>query len=121
MEVYFTSTLTDKKQIEKIQNEALRLCTGAMRSRPVCCLQHVCNETPSYTRTQQTILSTLQSASPFQKHPAHSLIQNSWYDFFPNRANYYTFNMLSNVFFSSNLEVHKLASPCNPLWLKPPF
>ena len=48
MEVYFTSTNVNKLEIEKIQNEALRLCTGALRSTPVCTLQHACNEMPPH-------------------------------------------------------------------------
>ena len=44
MEIYFNSNTKNNYDIEKIENEALRLCTGALKSTPVCTLQHACNE-----------------------------------------------------------------------------
>ena len=44
MEAYFFSSVTSLDPLFKVQYEALRLCTGAMRSTPTICLQHSCGE-----------------------------------------------------------------------------
>jgi len=46
MEAYFFSALSSVDPILKIQNEALRICTGAMKRTPLICLQHACQEIP---------------------------------------------------------------------------
>jgi len=43
MEAYFFSLEASLAPLFKVQSEALRLCTGAMRSTPTICLQHSCN------------------------------------------------------------------------------
>ena len=46
VEIYFNSSDSTLKQIEKIQTECLRICAGVMRSNPINCLQVYCNEMP---------------------------------------------------------------------------
>jgi len=46
METYFVASPSLIKPLQKIQNDALRLCTGALVSTPVFCLHHACNEMP---------------------------------------------------------------------------
>jgi len=46
MEAYFFSSLSLLKPLHKIQNDALRLCPGAMASTSVICLHHACDEMP---------------------------------------------------------------------------
>jgi len=46
MEAYFFASPSLLKPLQKIQNDALRLCTGALVSIPVICLHHACNEMP---------------------------------------------------------------------------
>ena len=120
MEVYFTPTNVNKLEIEKIQNEALRLCTGALRSTPVCTLQHVCNEMPPHLRHVKLCLSYKAHLLTFAHHPAHSVITDSWYDCFPDSPNYRSFNLLTSNFFSGSFKIRKLYAPCNPLWRLPP-
>ena len=46
MEAYFFVSPSLLKPLQKIQNDALRLCTGALVSTPVICPHHTCNEMP---------------------------------------------------------------------------
>ena len=46
MEIYFNCSDSTLKQIETIQHECLRIRAGALRSTPIDCLQHHCNEMP---------------------------------------------------------------------------
>ena len=46
MEIYFNCSDSTLKQIKTIQHECLRICAGALRSTPIDCLQHHCNEMP---------------------------------------------------------------------------
>ena len=119
MEIYFNSSNKNRYEIEKIQNEALRLCTGALNSTPVCSLQHACNEMPPNIRFLQLCLFYRAHLLTFSEHPTLSVIQDSWFDWFPDSQNYCSFNLLTNNFFAGNLNVHKLYEPCNPLWSMP--
>jgi len=47
MEANFFPSPSLSKPLQKIQNDALRLCTGALVSTPVICTHHVCIEMPS--------------------------------------------------------------------------
>ena len=40
MEIYFNCSDSTLKIIETLQHECLRICTGALRSTPIDCLQH---------------------------------------------------------------------------------
>ena len=112
MHIYSNSSNENKYKIEKIQNEALRLCTDALKSTPVCSLQHACNKMPPNVRYLQLCLFYRAHLLPISKHPALSVIQDSWFDWFPGW-------LLTNHFFSGNLNVHKLYEPYNPLWSMP--
>ena len=56
----------------------------------------------------------------FAHHPAHSVITDSWYDWFLDSPNYRSFNLLASNFFSGSFKIRKLYAPCNPLWRLPP-
>ena len=119
MEIYFNSSNENRYEIEKIQNEALRLCSGALKSTPVCSLQHACIEMPPNIRYLQLCLFYRAYLLTFSEHPTLSVIQDSWFDWFPDCQNYCSFNLLTNNFFAGDLHVHKLYEPCNPLWSMP--
>ena len=93
--------------------EALRLCTRALKSTPVCSLQHACNEMPPNVRYLQLCLFYGAHLLTFSEHPTLSVIQDSWFDRFPDSQNYCFFNLLTNNFFAGDLNVHKLYKPCN--------
>ena len=99
MQVYFSLNNKNNYEIEKIQNEALRLCTGALKSTPICTLQHACNELPLRLRYLQLSLCYRAHLQSFNDHPTLSLIQDSWFDWFPDFPNYCSFNLVTKDFF----------------------
>ena len=80
MEIYFNSSNENRYEIEKIQNEALRLCTGALKSTPVYSLLHACNEMPPNIRYLQLCLFYRTHLLTFSEHPTLSVIQDCWFD-----------------------------------------
>ena len=116
MQIFYNSNNKNNHKIEKIQNEAFRLCTGALKSTPICSLQHACNELPPRVRYLQLSLLYRAHLQSFYAHPTLSVIQDSWFDWFPDFPNYCSFNLLTKDFFADNFAIHKLSPPCNPLW-----
>ena len=49
-EVYLCSPLYVRRRLQTLQNSALRICCGAMKSSPICALQHFCDEYPIVIR-----------------------------------------------------------------------
>ena len=87
-----------------------------MKSTPICSLQHACNELPPRVRYLQLSLLYRAHLQSFYAHPTLSVIQDSWFDWFPDFPNYCSFNLLTKDFFADNFAIHKLSPPCNPLW-----
>ena len=54
MEAYFNPSIAH--DIKKIQNEALRLCTGALQSTPIYAVQHNWSEMPVFIGHKQLCL-----------------------------------------------------------------
>ena len=92
------------------------MCTDAIKSTPVCSLQYVCNEMPPDIRYLQLCLFYRAHLLTFSEQSTLSVIQDSWFDWFPNSQNYCSFDLSTNNFFAGDLNVHKLYEPCNPLW-----
>ena len=116
MQIFYNSNNENNHKIEKIQNEALRLCIGTLKSTPICSLQHACNELPPRVRYLQLSLLYKAHLQSFYAHPTLSVIQDSWFDWFPDFPNYCSFNLLTKDFFADNFAIHKFSPPCNPLW-----
>ena len=74
MEIYFNSSDSTLKQIEKIQTECLRICAGAMRSTPINCLQVHCNEMSLKLKFEQLCLNFRAYLGTFANHPSSSVI-----------------------------------------------
>jgi len=74
MEAYFFSSVTSLDPLFKVQYEALRLCTGAMRSTPTICLQHTCGEMPLEIRHELLWLKYKAHLLTFLEHPTKTLI-----------------------------------------------
>ena len=87
MEVYFKPNT--RKQIEFFQNQTFRLCTAAVKSTPIICLQHTCNELPPHLRHVQICLNYRAHLQTSNSHPNSIVISDTWYDWFPN---YESFN-----------------------------
>ena len=73
MEIYFNCSDSTIKIIETLQHECLRICTGALRSIPIDCLQHYCNEMPLKIKFQQLCLYYRAHLSTFTDHPLQLL------------------------------------------------
>ena len=118
MEAYCSSTVTAKEVVQKIQNECLRLCTGAMKSTPLVCLQHTCNEMPIDIQYRSLCLSYKAHVLTFQKHPAEEIIKDSWLENFPEPyiQNFATFNMVTKQFFAGTINVNALQIISAPPW-----
>ena len=50
LQAYFFAAKCHTAKVEKVNNQALRLCCGAMRSTPICVLEVDCNEMPLHIR-----------------------------------------------------------------------
>ena len=98
MEIYFNSSDSTLKQIEKSQTECLRICAGAMRSTPINCLQVHCNEMPLKLKFEKLCLNFRAYLRAFANHPSSSVVQDSWQERFPDNAGFCSFNMRTKVF-----------------------
>ena len=73
MQIFYNLNNKNNHEIEKIQNEALRLCTGALKSNPICSLQHAWNELPPRLRYLQLSLIHRAHLQSFHEHPTLSV------------------------------------------------
>ena len=74
MEIYFNSSDSTLKQIEKIQTECLRICAKAMRNTPINCLQVHCNEIPLKLKFEKLCLNFRAYLGTFANHPTSSVL-----------------------------------------------
>ena len=79
MPAYFFASKSQLARLRKIQNQALRICCGAMKSTPICALQASCNEMPLELRHQYLCLNFKAKLMrlPRDTHPAQNLIEDS--------------------------------------------
>jgi len=97
MEAYFFTSPSLLKPLHKIQNDALRLCTGAMASIPLTCLHDACDEMPLLIRHKFLCLKFKAHLLTFSDHPAQSLIQDCWQERFPDSPSFCSYNMFTKV------------------------
>ena len=66
-------------KVQIAQNQALRICRGAMRSAPICVLQASCNEMPLNKRHEYICLNYKAKLKrlPVGSHPPRNLIKDS--------------------------------------------
>jgi len=76
MEAYFFASPSLLKSLQKIQNDALRLCTGALVSTPVICLHHAGNEMPLNIKHKFLCLKFKAHLLSFSDHSALSLTED---------------------------------------------
>ena len=98
MPAYFMTAKSQVKKIEIVQNQALRICCGAMPSTPTCILQAACNEMPLHLRHLYLCLTyrhhLLRNCTV--RHPTQSIISDSWYDIYClTNSRFKTFNYIS--------------------------
>ena len=77
--VYGSAAVSLLKRLDVIQAKALRVCSGAFRSTPVCALQIELNEMPLELRRKQLIgnnWASLQGQS--ESHPTKRVLEDCW-------------------------------------------
>ena len=118
MEIYFNCSDSTLKIIETLQHECLRICTGALRSTPIDCLQHYCNEMPLKIKFQQLCLYYRAHLSTFTDHPTAAITIDSWQERWPDdHTNFCSFNMQTRTFFeNTNITAHKHFVSDVPPW-----
>jgi len=97
MLAYFFTSPSLLKPLHKIQNDALRLCTGAMASTPLTCLHHACDEMPLLIRHKFLCLKLKGHLLTFSEHPAQSLIEGCWQERFPDSPSFCSYYMFRKV------------------------
>jgi len=97
MEAYFFVSPSLLKPLQKIQNDALRLCTGALVSTPVICLHHACIEMPLNIRHKFLCLKIKAHLLSFSDHPALTLTEDCWQERFPDSPGFCSFNMFTKT------------------------
>ena len=119
MPAYFFSTRTQQKKIETIQNQALRICCGAMPSTPICVLQASCHEMPLHIRHLYLCLTyRYHLLSCTARHPSLSVISDSWHDLYClTNPNFKTFNYFTKNVISNDLSVSSTPAILKPPWL----
>ena len=103
MEAYFSSARSHVVPLVKLQNEALRLCTGTMRSTPTLCLQHACNEMPLELKHHLLCSKYRARLLTFPTHPAKTIIEDCWQELFPDLGNFCSFNLLTKPTITGDL------------------
>ena len=117
MEAYFFTSTRLLKPLHKIQNDALRLCTGAMASTALICLHHVWDEMPLLIRHKFLCLKFKAHLLTFSDHPAQSLIEDCWQERFPDSPSFCSYNMFTKVVVDhSHFAAAPLRIPNIPPW-----
>ena len=122
MPAYYFAPKCHLEKLQTIQNQALRICCGAMQSTPICALQASCNELPPHLRHYYLCLSFKAKLSrlPPNSHPARSLIEDSEVEVYGFTEKIIsTFNLLtkSPVFCGITIEPQPLSQKIP--WLLP--
>jgi len=120
VEAYFFSALSSVDPILKTQNEALRICTGAMKSTPLICIQHACQEMPLHLRHKYLSLRLRAHLCTFSAHPALSVVTDSWHQAFPDVAGFCSFNQMTKQLWpNDHFNASTLLIRNKPVWLIP--
>jgi len=94
MEAYFFASPSLLKPLQKIQNDALRLCTGALVSSPVICLHHACHEMPFNIRHKFLCLKFKALLLSFSDL---SSTEDCWQERFPDSPGFCSFHMFTKT------------------------
>ena len=93
-----------------------------MKSTPIICLQHTCNELPPHLRHVQICLNYRAHLLTFNSYPNYIVISDTWYD--------ESFNLQTNKFFAdffeqnslpNNVFTNYLTNPSLPPWTLEPM
>ena len=97
MEAYFLASPNLLKPLQKIRNDAMRFCTGALVSIPVICLHYACNEMPLNIKHKLLCLKFKAHLLSFSDHPGLSLTEDCWEELFRDSPGFCSFNMFTKT------------------------
>jgi len=97
VEAYFFASPSLQRPLQKIQNDALRLCNGALVSTAVTCLHHACNVMPLNIKHKFLFLKFKADLLSFSDHPALSLTEDCWQERFPDSIGFCSFNIFTKT------------------------
>lgn len=112
--------------LDRIQNQALRLCLGAFRTSPTSSLHVEANEMPLHLRRKRLALNYTLQLQSNPSNPAYNCIFNSHYEaLFANKPNVIPtpgirFKQLINDAGISTDHIAKVNFPTTPVWLLKP-
>ena len=72
---------------------------SALQSTSICAFQHNCSEMLVVISDKQLCLK-YRTHLTFKNYPTYTVIQNSWYDKYPDYNNYRSFHLLTKNFFA---------------------
>ena len=72
---WITTAKTNKQRLDKIQNQALRLITGGLKSTPITAMGNITNIPPLSKRRKA---KTLLQASKYEHLPDHPMKDHHW-------------------------------------------
>ena len=122
---YDSASKAQLAKLEKVKNQTLRICVGAIKSTAIQGLEVDCGELPLPLRRLEQICKHSLKIKLNTHHPANTILQDNW------RIHYGKFS-LNNLpiqikikpFFDSieNLEIHNVPyTPPLPPWQQKPF
>jgi len=97
MEACFFASPSLLKPSQKIQNDALHLCTGPLVSTPVICFHHAYNEMPLNIKQKFLCLKFKAHLLSFNDHPSLSLTEDCWQERFPDSPGFCSFNVCTKT------------------------
>ena len=113
-EIYLCAPSYVMERVQKLQNSALRICCGAMKTSPIIALQHFCNEYPIALRRFQSCIFYRCHILSLPNPPCKNLVSPTWHEIFPDSSSFCTFDMLTRSsipqYISFTLR-HPLAGP----------
>jgi len=115
---YDSASKTLQDVVEKIQNRALRICTGCMKSTEVALLQNECGIMPlKYRRLEQQIKFAI-TIKTVENHPAANTVCDNWTLHYGRRVlnREFFYNKTRNFFTQNKLELENNKLSDTPPW-----
>ncbi|XP_071151697.1 uncharacterized protein [Mytilus edulis] len=103
-EIYNSASFSTKKCLDKIQNQALRICTGSMRSASLKALQVEMGDPPLEIRRQSLIAKAFLNMTSFDNsHPAKAAVNDTFiFDYYSKNVKRKPFSITARDFLAQN-------------------
>ena len=124
LEAYYFAPQSQLKKLDKMQNTALRICCGAMRTSPVLSLQAAWREMPIDLKHLFLCYKYKCRLMENQNNPwKEYILTHSWHEEWPRCSNYNSFYGLtnSNIFDTITIATRDRMETIAPPWrISPP-